>query len=154
MCALKTQKNSILRYKHKINLVKKLYHLGYAVDDIRLLYAFIDSVLMLPQTLDEEFRNDIKEYEEENHMRYITSIERLGRKDGMREGIQKGMQKGIEKGIRIIVKSLLKNKFNHIPKAYLDQLEEASSTKLEHIGHALVFAKTIEEVFEKAANAS
>jgi predicted transposase/invertase (TIGR01784 family) len=46
------------------------------------LYAFVDWVLTLPDALEKIFLEDLKEFEKEEKMQYVTSAERIGRKEG------------------------------------------------------------------------
>jgi predicted transposase/invertase (TIGR01784 family) len=55
-------------------------------------------VLTLPEALEEIFVEELKVYEKEKNMPYITNAERIGRKKGKQEGMQEGMQKGMQKG--------------------------------------------------------
>ncbi|MCF7668896.1 MAG: hypothetical protein K9N48_03865 [Verrucomicrobia bacterium] len=56
-------------------------------------------------------------------MPYVTSIERLGRKEGLQEGMQKGMQKGRKSGIlegrlealRANIVEVLEARFDAVP---------------------------------------
>jgi len=54
------------------------------------LYAFIDWVLALPDALEKIFLEDLREFEKEKKMPYITSAERMGRKEGQKEGQKEG----------------------------------------------------------------
>ena len=49
--------------------------------------------------LEERLRDEIHQIEQEAHMRYVTSFERIGIRKGMEKGMARGMEKGIEKGI-------------------------------------------------------
>ena len=48
---------------------------------------------------EEEFWQEIGEYEEEKKVRYVTSVERIGFKRGVSEGRQKGMLEGRLEGL-------------------------------------------------------
>jgi len=80
--ALETRKNASLRKQWKSGLTKLLYHKGYSREGVLNLYAFIDWVLTLPDALEKIFLEDIKEFEKEEKMPYVTSAERIGRKEG------------------------------------------------------------------------
>ncbi|HBA66191.1 MAG TPA: cytosolic protein, partial [Methylococcaceae bacterium] len=41
---------------------------------------------------------EIETIEEENKMRYVTSVERLAVKRGMERGIERGLEQGLKKG--------------------------------------------------------
>ncbi len=58
------------------------------------------------------------EYEQEEHMPYITSIERLGRQEGLREGLQEGLQRGTRED----VVEILRTRFAAVPPAIVEAL--------------------------------
>ncbi len=88
--ALETKKDHPLRKQWKTELTKLLYKKGYSRSEILNLYSFIDWVLTLPEALEKIFLDDLREYEKEKKMPYITSAERIGRKEGRQEGRQEG----------------------------------------------------------------
>src|SRR5207302_548484 len=63
--------------------------------DILELFRFIDWLLVLPGELERAFRAELQSWEEERMKPYVTSIERLGREDGLKEGIQRGLEQGL-----------------------------------------------------------
>lgn len=74
----------------KISLVKSLYRKGFSEEDVLSLYFFIDWLIALPQDLEKEFHDCIREFEEELKMPYISTAERIGREKGVKEGEEKG----------------------------------------------------------------
>ena len=46
--------------------------------DILNVYRFVDWILSLPKPLEKEFWQELKAYEEDRKMPYITSVERIG----------------------------------------------------------------------------
>lgn len=74
-----TRGNALERLAWKIELVRNLYGRGYEREDVLELFRFIDWLLVLPETTARSFRQRIEELEQESKMRYVTSIERLGR---------------------------------------------------------------------------
>ena len=95
---LETSGDEHLRMQWKLNLVKMLYYKGYSRQDIRNLFKFIDWLLMLPKGLEKEFKNELVNFEEEQKMPYVTSIERIGREEGREEGKEEGREEGKEEG--------------------------------------------------------
>ncbi len=86
--ALETRKDHLLRKQWKTELTRLLYEKGYSRTAVINLYRFIDWVLTLPDALEEIFLEELKAYEKEKNMPYITSAERIGRKKGKQEGRQ------------------------------------------------------------------
>ncbi len=140
LAALKSKKDPTLKLSNKINLVKKLYVLGYTKEDVTTLYTFIDYVLDLPPMLERTFIKTIKDYEDENNMHYITSAERLGKEDGIKQGLQQGKKQ--------IIQFLLEEKFGNLHSEYVAQIEMATSKQIEQMCRVALKASNIEEVFD------
>jgi hypothetical protein len=87
---LATKKDSQARFKWKMSLVKMLYNRGYSREDILNLYRFIDWLMVLPEELSRKFQDEIRAFEEEKKMGYITTAERIGIEKGRQEGRQEG----------------------------------------------------------------
>jgi hypothetical protein len=62
--------------------------------------------------------------EEERRMRYVTSIERLGRKEGLQQGLQQEAS--------VLLKKLLNRRFGDLPVWVEERLANASREELEH----------------------
>ena len=88
------------RLQWKFGLFKMLYNKGYSREMILNLFQFIDWLLILPEELERTFLESVRQYEEEIKMPYVTSVERLGIKQGIQQGIQQGVQQGIKQGIK------------------------------------------------------
>ncbi len=58
---------------------------NYSRQNRLILDRFSDGILELPEGLKQEFRDDLKRYEEERQMPYVTSIERMGIEQGREE---------------------------------------------------------------------
>ena len=119
----------------KVSLIKELYKRGYDREKILQLYKFIDWIFVLPKEATERFHEEIKKYEEEKKMTYITTAERIGIKKGIeigiQQGIEKGIQKGIQKGALLKAQEMLQNtltiKFGDLPediKAQITQIND------------------------------
>jgi hypothetical protein len=81
-------------------LTRPLYERGYSKEDILELFRLIDWLVQLPKEQEVEFRRQVAEYEARKHMPYITSIERLGREEGLRQGLEQGLQQGLQRGLQ------------------------------------------------------
>ncbi len=87
------------RLTSKWDLTRRLYEFGLAKDDILELYRLIDWLLRLPREMEERFKRQLMEYEREQVMPYITSIERLGREEGKLEGKLEGQILAVRESI-------------------------------------------------------
>jgi hypothetical protein len=86
--ARQTHDDPASRHAWKVRLVRNLYERGFSPKDVRELFRVIDWLMVLPQPLVQVFWQEMDKIQEEKRMPYVTSIERLGRREGMREGIE------------------------------------------------------------------
>jgi predicted transposase/invertase (TIGR01784 family) len=136
--ALETRKDHSLRKQWKIELTKLLYGKGYSEKEVLNLYSFIDWVLTLPEALEKCFLEDLKQYEKEENMPYITSAVRIGRQEGRedtKEKLLSFVRRSHQQGITVetiakivqmdisMVNSILNNKKVDIPLHLLNYTE-------------------------------
>lgn len=69
-----------------------LYSCGFSGPQVRELFRLLDWVLALPRDLEYAFKQELARFEEENRMPYVTSVERIARKEGLQEGRQEGLE--------------------------------------------------------------
>ena len=67
-------------------------------------------------------------------MPYVSSIERLGREDGLKEGLEKGRQEGT----LILILRLLKRRFGEQAPEVEQALNTLSLGQLEALGEAIL----------------
>jgi hypothetical protein len=73
-----TRRDKPSRKVWKMQLVRGLHESGYNKADVLNVYRFIDWILSLPKPLEKEFWQELKNYEEDRKMPYITTGERIG----------------------------------------------------------------------------
>ncbi|NJR18719.1 MAG: DUF4351 domain-containing protein [Calothrix sp. CSU_2_0] len=133
MAHLKTQETRRKlgeRKTWKFSLIRRLYERGWQERDIRNLYRFIDWVMILPRTLETEFWQEFKEYEQEKRMSYITTGERIGYERGQQE----------------IIIRLLQKRFGELPQSTREQIQSLSTNQLETLGEALLDFAGLDEL--------
>jgi hypothetical protein len=81
-----TRRDKPSRKVWKLRLIRRLHESGYNKTDILNVYKFIDWILNLPKPLENEFWQELKAYEEDRKMPYITTGERIGYDRGKVEG--------------------------------------------------------------------
>ena len=91
-----TRKDFSERRQWKLFITTGLYAQGYQKQDIINLFHFIDWVMRLPEDLEENFLEDLEQYEEKDKMRYVTSVERIGIKKGIQQGLVSAIELGLE----------------------------------------------------------
>jgi SOS response regulatory protein OraA/RecX len=123
-----TKRNPQARKAWKFSLMRQLYDRGMSAQDIRNLYNFIDWTMMLPEDLDMAFWQELKTFEEDQQMAYVTSAERFGRKIGVEEGLKKGLKKGETQNARKVALKMLQEGFD---RDTICRLTELSIAQLE-----------------------
>ncbi|XGA81005.1 hypothetical protein OR573_04955 [Halomonas sp. CH40] len=76
----------------KIALIRLLYERGYSREQIVQLFNIIDWMLQLPKALEPEFVQAVYAIQEEKHMPYVNTIERLGIEKGRQEAEQRALE--------------------------------------------------------------
>ena len=115
MSHLKTREttgSAIDRKTWKVRLVKRLYELGYSRSEVLNLFRFVDWVMILPESLKRTFWDELKTYEEDRKMPYITSVEEIG------------YERGLEQGERSLILRQLNRRIGTIPDRTIDQINK------------------------------
>lgn len=118
MAHLKAQavKEGEARKQWKLRLVRLLYGRGYSRQDVLELFRFIDWLLVLPADLDTLFWAELSEFEENQGMPYVTSVERIGIEKGRQQGRQQGWQEGSLQEAREMVLEAVAARFGVAPE--------------------------------------
>ena len=128
--AHQTRNNRQERLEWKLSLTRRLYQQGYQRQDVINLFRFIDWLMSLPKNLEQEFWREIRQWEEETRMPYITSVERLG--------IEQGIEQGMQRGEATLVLRLLNRRFGQVTTSVEKQIRQLSVKQLEDLGEALL----------------
>ena len=110
------------RYLGKLRLAKSLYQRGYSRQDILELFRLIDWMMTLPDMSESEFKQEIRRFEEDLQMPYVTSFERLARQEGLDEGI---LQKGREDVIDVLT-----IRFSDVPPSLVEAINQIEDPSL------------------------
>ena len=164
------------RFHAKYTLVRLLYERGWDRQRILDLFAVLDWMMRLPDSLEQKLWQAIETLEGETSMRYVTSVERLaterglqqgmkqGLQQGMQEGLQQGMQQGMQQGLQqglqqgvqqglqqgevAVLKRQLCKRFGELPEEVDARLNKATLEQLEIWADRVLDARTLEGVFE------
>ena len=137
MSHLKTREttgSAIDRKTWKVRLVKRLYELDYSRSEVLNLFRFVDWVMILPEGLKRTFWDELKTYEEDRKMPYITSVEEIG------------YDRGLEQGERSLVLRQLGHKFGELSVSTSDRINTLSIRKIEALSKALLDFSSIEDL--------
>jgi hypothetical protein len=137
--ALETRRDPGGRRAWKFRLVRGLYEQGFGAEDVRRLFRLIDWLLELPPALDKLFWQDLKTYEEERTVPFITTPERMGIRAGLMQAIEDALRiKFGEEGVRLVPE--------------ITALEDAE--KYRSVNRAILKATTLDEVRRACAEAA
>ena len=130
-----TRHNDTQRAFAKFALTRRLYTLGYDRQEIINLYRLIDWMVKLPSDLEVAVWQQIKEFEQEAHMPYITTAERIGRAEGRAEGLVEGID------------AMLDMKFGQAGLALMPEIQTIDDiATLERLLQVIKSATTLDEV--------
>ena len=150
IAALRTAGDPESRYNSKTELVRNLYSAGYNQDEIREIFRLIDWMMHLRPDLDRRFKAELVAFEEELHMPYVTSIERLakeeGREEGREEGLEKGLEKGREQGTITLLLRMLTRRCGQLPGDVEREIHQLSLAESQALGDALFDFQTVEDL--------
>lgn len=141
-----TRKDAELRAQIKMRLICGLYFCGLSRSQVLELFRLVDWVLALPRQMEYAFKQDLAQFEEENNMVYVSSVERIAREEGLEAGLATGLATGREEGrseacglLRTAILEKLHLRFGLQEPAITEQLEKVDdySRLLELYGLAI-----------------
>jgi hypothetical protein len=112
LAEIETKKDAQKRFNAKKRLTRLLYGRGWCEEEVRNLYLFIDWILTLPEDLEVIYNDDIKQFEEEIDMPFISGMERRGIERGRQEGREEGIQAGENQRARMIAAQMVAEGFD------------------------------------------
>jgi hypothetical protein len=131
---METRPDAVQRKNWKLSLIRALYDRGLQRQEIQNLYRFIDWVMILPEGLEKSFWQELKTFEEERKVTYITTGERIGYAQGAQEGRQEGRQ---EEAQALVLRQLTRRIGNVAPEVR-SQIQSLSLTQLEALSESLL----------------
>ncbi|UBF26958.1 DUF4351 domain-containing protein [Kovacikia minuta CCNUW1] len=132
--AQETKRNATQRKEWKLSLIRRLYEAGYSRREVLNLFKFIDWVMILPEGVKQAFWLELKAYEEERKVPYITSVEEIG----FERGVQQGRQEGRQEERQSLTLLLLEQKVGQLSPSLHDRISQLSPTQLEALAIALL----------------
>ncbi len=139
-----TNQNPESRLQWKLRLVRMLFEKGYSREEIIGLFRFIDWLMSLPEELANDFKAELKREEEAGRMRYVTSIERIAKQEGIEEGkVEIAREDVIE---------VLAVRFGDIPSNVLENINRINDVSVLKRLHRNAIAISSMEAFVELIN--
>ncbi len=139
LAAQQTRADPARRLREKLAITRRLYDLGYSPEQVRLAFRFVDWLLRLPDELRTQFAQELRTFEEERQMTYITSIEEIGIEKGRIEGRAEGLIEGIA--------GMLDLKFGDAAQSVIAEIQTITDLEtLERLKAAIKPAQSLDEV--------
>jgi hypothetical protein len=133
------------RFDRKLALTRELYRKGFDRERIVRLFRFLDFIMRLPEPLEIQYRHELDTIEGVLKMPYVTSVERLARREGRAEGRTAGLTEGQLRGLREAVIDALEARFGDIPYATREAIGHVSSdAELKKLHRLAVTVKSLE----------
>jgi hypothetical protein len=141
-----TTNNLREREQWKWNLVRGLYQRGLTKFEIINLGKFIDKMMTLPPQLQLNFKTKLSQYEEENKMPFLSTIEEMALEEGAKSGAKLTNQKHI-----ILA---LQSRFGEIPNSLIETINQIEDVSvLEGLFVPSITINSLEE-FQQLVNDS
>ena len=118
--AQRTAKDPSARMLAKVRWIRELIRQRFSRDQIEKLFRALEAMNPLPEKLDVEFRERLRQSDPHTTMPIITSLERLARKEALAEGRSEGQLLTLRDAIR----DLLEERFGHTPPDIGERLEQ------------------------------
>ncbi len=106
------------------------------------LFRFIDWLLALPEERERALRQVILTIQEEQHMPYMTSFERISRAEGREEGRKEGR----EEGHRDLVRRAIVRRFGSVPPSLEAWIAAADPATLTALFDQVLVVDTLDQI--------
>jgi hypothetical protein len=101
------------------------------------LFRLLDWVLALPPKMEYDFKRDLARFEVEQKMVYVSSVERIARKEGLElgraEGIEAGRAEGLAKAQKEACETIRQSRLNRLEQRW-GPVDPDWESQLEAIG--------------------
>jgi Domain of unknown function (DUF4351) len=102
----------------------------------------VDFMMQLPERSKQEFWAELRTYEEERQMPYITSVEEIG----YERGLHVGEETGVEKGQRLLILFQLEQRLGELSERLSDRVHQLSPEQLKALAVALFRLESLDDL--------
>ncbi len=139
LVARETADNMAMRYSAKWELIQSMFERGWSRDRIIVLFQALDWSLPLPLRWSARLWRDIEQFEEQQIMRYVSSVERFVR--------ERERQQGYQQGEATMLQHLLEHRFGELPLWVGMQIRTGSGEQRVAWLQRALAARNIDDVF-------
>lgn len=139
---LQTALDMARRYSAKWELLQSMFARGWSRERINVLFLALDWSLPLPLRLSARLWCEIEQFEEQQIMRYVSSVERFIR--------EREWQQGFQQGESTMLQHLLVQRFGPLPLWVGMQISGGSSEQRLFWQQRTLTASSLEDVFHEA----
>lgn len=132
--SMQASKDVAAIYQWKKRLVQLGYERGYSRENIVDLFTFIDWVMVLPEEMEIKFEAELTEFEKEQRMEYVTSIER------------RGIEQGKKAGQANVIIRQLNRRLSKLDSNLENSVRALDTTALESLAEALLDFQSINDI--------
>ena len=134
IAALRTAGDPEARFYAKTQLVRNLYKAGYNADELREIFRLIDWMMHLRRDLGRRFDLELTVFEKEQHMPYVTSVERNAEERGLERGLEQGREQG---SVTLLLRQLTRL-CGPLPVDVEQQIRQLALPQSQSLGEALL----------------
>ena len=134
--ALKTTSDAEVRYEAKKRLIRMLYDRRYERDEVLEILRYLDWMMHLSEDLERRLREEIRAIKSQKYpemTEYVTSWERMARKEGKDEGKKEGIKEGVKGGKLEMVFRLLEKRCGKVPEPLRCNITELATERLDEL---------------------
>jgi flagellar biosynthesis/type III secretory pathway protein FliH len=124
-----------------------LYERNWTKQQVLDLFAVIDWMMRVPQPLQRQLLEEIRELERERAMPYMNPFQKLGLEEGLQQGRQEGRKEGRQAALCNMLEIQLEHRFGQLPQGVRERLRRAGPDDLQAWGIAVLSAANLNEVF-------
>jgi hypothetical protein len=125
IAALRTSRHPDQRLAVRWQLTRALYGSGYTKEEIRESYRLIAWMMKLPPPQTLLFRRQMRDYEKEIAMPFLTDVEESAMEEGRQAGRQQGLQEGLKEGLIAV----LSTRFSPVPEHVFAIIRSLTDTR-------------------------
>ncbi len=142
------------RKQWKWTLIRRLFERGYSREEVINLFRFIDRMMALPIELERELKAEVRRYQEERQMPFLSQMELMA----IEEGREKGREEGLQQGLQIVRESVLaalQVRFETVPPELVEVINNiADITRLRQLLLQAIAIPSLAEFQQLLATAS